>query len=94
MTDDYRDGWISKSNNNKTKNNFVDPDYFCIAQNTLRNCNNKLKLGPSCFPSSCICGHLCEFRKIDFFSIPESGSDVAKIPPVNITLRSGTVPIF
>lgn len=61
---------------------------FLVAFDTKN--NNKLKLPPSIFPSGCVCGHLHEFRKINFNSKLISPCEKHKINinPVNIKLRS------
>lgn len=48
----------------------------------------RLDLPPSYFANGCICGHLCEFRDINFHTPFPQGNDKAHIPPVTIKLRT------
>lgn len=84
MSDSDQDGWITKSGKsiNKSINMYFYDSEIPCQQRT------KLKLPPSSFPSSCVCGHLNEFRKIDFCRDHLPGKETAKIAPVNIKLKS------
>lgn len=86
MTDETQNGWIIKSPSKMYKNDSTNMMRF-LDMNVCDH-NRKLKLPPSSFPSCCVCGHLQEFRTIIFNPDNLPGTDVAKIAPVKVRLRS------
>lgn len=86
MTEETQNGWITKSTTKTYKNDHTNMIKFL--DSNICNHNRKLKLPASSFPSCCVCGHLQEFRPIIFCPDNLPGTDVAKIAPVNVKLRS------